>query len=62
MLTWLGIGRAIALAFATAGYQGIAIADRLAEGLAQTQELIAKEAPNAAVETIVNRRRTARVR
>ncbi|KAJ5597590.1 hypothetical protein N7537_007674 [Penicillium hordei] len=48
-----GIGRAIALAFATAGYQGITIADRLAEGLAQTQELIAKEAPNAAVETIV---------
>ncbi|CAI7627162.1 unnamed protein product [Penicillium crustosum] len=39
--------------FATAGCQKIAVADRSGEGLAQTQDLIAKEAPNAAVEVIM---------
>lgn len=53
MLTELGIGRATALAFATAGCQKIATADRSVEGLAQTQDLITKEAPNAAVEAIM---------
>ncbi|CAG8202078.1 unnamed protein product [Penicillium nalgiovense] len=48
-----GIGRATALAFAISGCQKIAIADRSVEELVQTQDSIAKEAPNAAVETIV---------
>lgn len=53
MLTRLGIGRATALAFAISGCQKIAIADRSVEELVQTQDSIAKEAPNAAVETIM---------